>query len=373
MNSVSQSDDVSTDKLSRDTISPIPSTCCSSPMDARVEKSMSGKKYLIDFQRKIVCRDGTVVLLRSMNASDYETVRTLLPGVSTCSSFHESKALDSILQLPLYHPFCAFQEDSGEFVGFGELYRLPHLGRKFDCRLERVLTIESFRGKGLATALCQNLILLAKDQLSCGRIDLTVEKSDARHIYEKKLGFKKVATSLLRLKFDENVAEVIVVPISGKVPEIETQTMKCKDGINVCVSPMLKQDYDAVRRMLPTVSRCHLELSVETLESVLEDPLYFPFCAFRQDTRELVGFAELYRLPHLGRNFDGRLERVLTVESFRGNGLASGLCEHLVKLARENLNCGRVDLTVENNDARHIYEDKLGFKPVTTTTMRLEF
>lgn len=43
-------------------------------------------------------------------------------------------------------------------MGFLELLRLPHLGRKFDGRLERVVVSEDFRNKGLATKMCQHTI-----------------------------------------------------------------------------------------------------------------------------------------------------------------------------------------------------------------------
>lgn len=134
-----------------------------------------------------------------MTVSDYDIVRKLLPKVSTCVSTHSEDDITYFLSLPTYHPFVAFREDTGELVGFAEIYRLPHLGRSFDARLERVITTESFRGQGLATRMCECLIDLAKTKLNCNRIDLTVEKADARHIYETKLQFKHVNTTLLRL------------------------------------------------------------------------------------------------------------------------------------------------------------------------------
>lgn len=44
-----------------------------------------------------------------------------------------------------------------------------------------------------------NLFFQAEGPLNCNRIDLTVEKPDARHVYEKKLKFTPVATTVLRL------------------------------------------------------------------------------------------------------------------------------------------------------------------------------
>lgn len=59
-----------------------------------------------------------------------------------------------------------------------------------------------------------------------------------------------------------------------------------------------------------------------------------PCCAYRNDSNELVGYCELYRLPHIGRNFDSRIERVVVREAFRGRGLATLMCEHLIQQVR---------------------------------------
>ncbi|CEL99281.1 unnamed protein product [Vitrella brassicaformis CCMP3155] len=168
---------------------------------------------------------------------------------------------------------------------------------------------------------------------------------------------------------------------------------------------MRPTDYPAVRDLLPKVSRCREEHSLELVAAYLSLPTYHAFCCFTstdpdqpfsapaapavaaattnghdgpstlpadfdESSLELVGYGELYLMPHMGRGFDGRLERVVVSEGFRGRGLATALCEHIIEQARGPLACGRVDLTVENPAAKHIYT-KLGFEDVQTKMMRL--
>lgn len=85
----------------------------------------------------------------------------------------------------------------------------------------------------------------------------------------------------------------------------------------------------------------------------------------------MCGFCELYVMPHLGRAADGRLERVVVSPAYRGKGIATAMCQLVLKLAKEQLEIGRLDLTVEKPEARHIYT-KLGFAPVNTETLRLQ-
>ncbi|OEH75689.1 diamine acetyltransferase [Cyclospora cayetanensis] len=145
---------------------------------------------------------------------------------------------------------------------------------------------------------------------------------------------------------------------------------------------MTAADYPAVRMLLPLVSRCQLELGEEDLEQLLKQPTYIPFCCYtvaaptaacegQGKEGELCGFCELYILPHLGRAADGRLERVVVSPEFRGKGIATAMCQAVLRLAKEQLQLGRVDLTVEKADAKHIYT-KLGFEPVSTETLRLQ-
>lgn len=142
---------------------------------------------------------------------------------------------------------------------------------------------------------------------------------------------------------------------------------------------MTAADYPAVREMLPLVSRCQLNFGEEDLNELLRQPSYIPLCCFcaikgtqgeAEKEEELCGYCELYVLPHLGRAADGRLERVVVSPHFRGKGIATEMCRLVLQLAKEQLQLGRLDLTVEKADARHIYT-KLGFTPVETETLRL--
>ena len=142
---------------------------------------------------------------------------------------------------------------------------------------------------------------------------------------------------------------------------------------------MTAADYPAVRELLPLVSRCQLQLSKEDLKEILNQPTYIPLCCFaavearngRSKEGDLCGFCELYVMPHLGRAADGRLERVVVSPAYRGKGIATAMCQLVLKLAKEQLEIGRLDLTVEKPEARHIYT-KLGFAPVNTETLRLQ-
>eukprot|EP00918_Siedleckia_nematoides_P049656 GHVU01108836.1.p1 GENE.GHVU01108836.1~~GHVU01108836.1.p1 ORF type:complete len:218 (+),score=21.87 GHVU01108836.1:317-970(+) len=120
------------------------------------------------------------------------------------------------------------------------------------------------------------------------------------------------------------------------------------------------------------VSSCEIELAEDAVAQITALNTYFPFVVI-DSSGEIIGFAELYCLPHLGRRCDARLERVVVDETHRGKGIASALCVHILQLAEGVLHCGRVDLTVEKDNARHIYEDKLGFEQIQTTVMRKKF
>lgn len=157
---------------------------------------------------------------------------------------------------------------------------------------------------------------------------------------------------------------------------IDQVAFQAKEGWYV-LRQMKPSDYSAVRQLLPHVSRCSHHLDDGDIHRLLQLPTYYPFCCFalpplQSTTSEgetLCGFCELYILPHLGREADGRLERVVVDAGFRGRGIASAMCAQVIKFARETLQLGRIDLTVEKPDAKHIYT-KLGFSPVTTETLR---
>ncbi|KAL8427876.1 hypothetical protein ACSSS7_007497 [Eimeria intestinalis] len=152
-----------------------------------------------------------------------------------------------------------------------------------------------------------------------------------------------------------------------------------KDGRTYKVRLMKPSDYSGVCELLPLVSRGQQRLSDETLAAVLKQPTYFPFCCFlsndgngrKTDEQQLCGFCEVYVQPHLRRAADGRLERVVVAQDFRGCGVATAMCQAVLQLAKNQLNLGRIDLTVEKPDAKHIYT-KLGFTTVDTETLRLQ-
>ncbi|CBZ52042.1 putative acetyltransferase domain-containing protein [Neospora caninum Liverpool] len=166
-----------------------------------------------DFVKILTCKTGEQVILRRMELSDYPAVRVLLPSVSRCPTTLSDAQVASILSLPVFYAWCCFsvknaeseggdeREREGDLLGYCEVLLQPHLGRKPDGRLERVVVSERFRGRGLATKMCEAVVQEVRERDLCGRLDLTVEKLEARHIYENKLGFKAVDTSVLRLEF----------------------------------------------------------------------------------------------------------------------------------------------------------------------------
>lgn len=149
---------------------------------------------------KTVEAKGNQYTIREMTVDDYPPVRKLVPGVSTCDLHHSPEYFATLLQLPTYYPFVLSRNDTGEVIGFAELILLPHIGRTCDSRLERVIVQPQYRGQGLATALCVRILEVAEALLGCNRCDLTVEKPDARHIYQNKLGFTPVTTEVMRLR-----------------------------------------------------------------------------------------------------------------------------------------------------------------------------
>jgi len=162
-----------------------------------------------------------------------------------------------------------------------------------------------------------------------------------------------------------------ISPAALVAPEVELGHFEC-NGIHVICGPMTRDDYPAVMKLLPGVSRCKTSHVPEEVSKLLSAPTYHPWCAYRLDTGELVGFAEIHRLPHLGRNYDARLERVIVSPDFRRQGLATKFVRHIIQQARDKLDCGRIDLTVEKAEAQTLYCN-LGFAPVATNVYRLEF
>jgi len=145
-------------------------------------------------------KSGEDITIRAMVPEDYTQIRALLPKVSRCSRTHTAAEVEILLSCPNYFPFCAVSS-TGEIVGYAELHRMPHMGRLYDSRLEKVIVKESMRGNKIASILCSHVMAVAKDELSCGRVDLTVEKPDAKTVYAK-LGFKTVETEVWRNMFE---------------------------------------------------------------------------------------------------------------------------------------------------------------------------
>lgn len=146
----------------------------------------------------------------------------------------------------------------------------------------------------------------------------------------------------------------------------------CAKDLQIVCGPMTPQDYPAVRNLLPGVSRCQNVYDVADVAELLSPSTFHPFCGFRIDTGDLIAYGEIHRLPHLARKFDGRLEKIIVAESVRGMGVGTAFCQYLIQQARDHLNCSRLDLTAEKENARSVYT-KLGFQVHPTETMRLTF
>eukprot|EP01067_Filipodium_phascolosomae_P002927 Filipodium_phascolosomae@DN2524_c0_g1_i1.p1 len=157
--------------------------------------------------------------------------------------------------------------------------------------------------------------------------------------------------------------------------KIELKDGSCVECHQLGLSSFGKCDYDKYLEtysLLKKVSRCTAPHSQSFLESeILSNPLYHPIVC--TNGSQVVAFAELYRMPHLGRLFDGRLERVVVADKMEGLGLATKLCGYIVEQAEKSLLCNRVDLTVENPKAKHIYQNKLQFDCLATQMMRKYF
>lgn len=155
-------------------------------------------------EAKQIKSDQFDVIVRQFTVEDYEEVfNELLSLVSRCSSskpFHSRETIEIFLRNPTYHPFVVRSSSDGSLVAFLEIYRHIHLGRTFDAELHRVVVAPAYRGKKIAQSVCGWVLEVMKNQLYCGRIDLMVEKDDARKVYTN-LGFKPVETDLMRKMF----------------------------------------------------------------------------------------------------------------------------------------------------------------------------
>lgn len=162
--------------------------------------------------KKVDC-NGVACTIRPATIADYEALYELVPIVSRCPTKHSESMQKEIFGNPWYHPYVLCRDDTGEVVTFAELIRMPHIGRMYDSRLERVVTKESFRRRGAATKLCQFVVLMAS-KLGCCRIDLTVENPIAKRIYAN-LGFDTVTTEVQRVMLTESNLENISEEFKG--------------------------------------------------------------------------------------------------------------------------------------------------------------
>eukprot|EP00914_Ancora_sagittata_P005200 GHVO01010717.1.p1 GENE.GHVO01010717.1~~GHVO01010717.1.p1 ORF type:complete len:187 (-),score=13.74 GHVO01010717.1:77-637(-) len=131
-------------------------------------------------------------------------------------------------------------------------------------------------------------------------------------------------------------------------------------------------DYPSVRALIPSVSRCNRTHSSDQISKLIDDGYIVSVCVYtlQDDTEtQLVGYAELVKVPHLGRSWDGRLERVIVHPQWRKNGIGNEISIYITKIAKE-LGLGRIDLTVERDEALRLYT-KNGYQTVDTTCMRI--
>eukprot|EP01070_Trichotokara_eunicae_P006460 Trichotokara_eunicae@DN4991_c0_g1_i1.p1 len=133
------------------------------------------------------------------------------------------------------------------------------------------------------------------------------------------------------------------------------------------------EDYAAVSNLLPKVTRCYEKKSSHEIEKMLLMPTFFPFVCIEMSTKRTAGYAELHLRPHLCRAMDSSLEKVVVDNSYRGMGVGTKLCQYVIRMARDEYHCGKIDLTAEKEDAIHIYQNKLGFEKWDTGIYRLQF
>eukprot|EP01055_Gregarina_sp_Pseudo9_P001087 Gregarina_sp_Pseudo_9__1086@NODE_1707_length_1380_cov_237_475019_g1582_i0_p1_GENE_NODE_1707_length_1380_cov_237_475019_g1582_i0NODE_1707_length_1380_cov_237_475019_g1582_i0_p1_ORF_typecomplete_len186_score12_99Acetyltransf_1/PF00583_25/1_3e11Acetyltransf_10/PF13673_7/2_7e10Acetyltransf_7/PF13508_7/1_8e07Acetyltransf_3/PF13302_7/2e06Acetyltransf_4/PF13420_7/3_4e06GNAT_acetyltran/PF12746_7/0_00067FR47/PF08445_10/0_0023Acetyltransf_8/PF13523_6/0_042Acetyltransf_9/PF13527_7/0_059_NODE_1707_length_13 len=153
-------------------------------------------------------------------------------------------------------------------------------------------------------------------------------------------------------------------------PTLPSCQLEAEDNKSLLCRPMKAEDYAFVRAIMPQVSRCNQILSQDIVVQMLDCTTFFPYVVCHDET--VIGYAELHRLPHFGRGFDGRLEKVLILEEYRGQKIAQKFCSFLCDVARNVLGCGRIDLTVEKPAAKAVYSN-LGFSKVDTEVWRTIF
>lgn len=170
------------------------------------------------------------------------------------------------------------------------------------------------------------------------------------------------------------------------------------------------EEYLEVRPLVETLSRCSLWHPREYIEEMLRLPSYYPFIVCLDDELDgatqdeteppsslgvhsghenvpstatapekaagqsshkskIIGYMEVYMLPHLGRTCDSRLERVIVDPVYRNRGLCHMMIKFVTEFCKDTLHCNRIDLTCENPIAMGIYT-KYGFEPVHSSILR---
>ncbi|ORM39581.1 Diamine acetyltransferase [Babesia sp. Xinjiang] len=175
------------------------------------------------FDKKVViCEefelDGLNLVFKCLDSyEEYLEVLPLVKKLSRCSLEHHRAYVDSMLRMPLYYPFVvrvldsvgcddvtsssssvrSVNSDGSSIIGYIEVYAMPHLGRLFDCRFERVIVDPAYRNRGVCHKMLSIAIEFCTSVLRCNRIDLTSDNPLAIHIYEK-FGFEHVNVNTYR-------------------------------------------------------------------------------------------------------------------------------------------------------------------------------
>ncbi|UVC54192.1 hypothetical protein MACJ_003527 [Theileria orientalis] len=173
---------------------------------------MEEKKYLSDIQldllknkvnlkREVTISELNLELKIMDSYEEYLEVRPITELVSRSNMYHSGDYIASMLSNPLYYPFilksASKNNEKPKIVAYFEIYILPHLGRMFDSRLERVIVIPEYRKLGIFNYMITFAIDFCKSTLKCNRIDLIAENPIAMRIYER-FEFEKVDTTLYR-------------------------------------------------------------------------------------------------------------------------------------------------------------------------------
>nr|PVC52440.1 hypothetical protein MACL_00000776 [Theileria orientalis] len=173
---------------------------------------MEEKKYLSDVQldflknkvnlkKELTVSEINLELKNMDSYEEYLEVRPITELVSRSNMYHSEDYIASMISNPLYYPFVVKfvpkNDQKPKIVAYFEIYILPHLGRMFDSRLERVIVTPEYRNLGIFNYLITFAIDFCKSTLKCNRIDLICENPVAMRVYER-FEFEKVDTTLYR-------------------------------------------------------------------------------------------------------------------------------------------------------------------------------